>query len=51
MTRGDQRERARERNRKKQEKLNKGKSHSTVAYSKRKETDAEIMRQKQKVSR
>jgi len=47
MTRGDQRERDREKNRKKLEKGTKGKNESGTAYLKKKEADAVIMRQKQ----
>ncbi|KAI9593345.1 hypothetical protein BDF19DRAFT_448393 [Syncephalis fuscata] len=52
MTRGDQRDRAREKNRKKMEKAGKGKKEeSGASFTKRKESDAEIMREKQKVNR
>ncbi|PIA16320.1 small edrk-rich factor 2 [Coemansia reversa NRRL 1564] len=47
MTRGNQREQARQRNQKKQDKHSKGKSEDGVSLVKRRENDAEIMRQKQ----
>ncbi|KAI8051136.1 hypothetical protein BDF22DRAFT_692109, partial [Syncephalis plumigaleata] len=51
MTRGDQRERAREKNRKKMEKAGKGKrEEGGSSLTKRKENDAAIMREKQKLA-
>ncbi|KAJ1833599.1 hypothetical protein LPJ63_002643 [Coemansia sp. RSA 2711] len=46
MTRGNQRELARQRNQKKQQQ-EKGKAKGGVSHTKQKEIDAEIMRQKQ----
>ncbi|OMH84100.1 putative SERF-like protein [Zancudomyces culisetae] len=47
MTRGNQRDLAREKNRKKLEKLAKGQKKDDISLTSRKERDAEIMRQKQ----
>ncbi|KAJ1917834.1 hypothetical protein IWQ60_007656 [Tieghemiomyces parasiticus] len=51
MTRGNQRELAREKARKKADKQGKGKTTDGRALIKKKEDDANIMREKQKVSR
>ncbi|KAL1923979.1 uncharacterized protein VTP21DRAFT_7014 [Calcarisporiella thermophila] len=48
MTRGDQRERDRLKNLKKNQEKSKGKRNDGVSVTKRKENDAEIMREKQK---
>ncbi|CDH55370.1 predicted protein [Lichtheimia corymbifera JMRC:FSU:9682] len=51
MTRGNQRELARAKNQKKQQKMNKGKpAESGVSLTKRKENDAAIMRAKQEAA-
>jgi len=51
MTRGDQRERDRERARKRLEQLNKSKNSEGNAFKKRQEHDAEVMRLKQQKAR
>ncbi|RUS88208.1 hypothetical protein EGW08_004040 [Elysia chlorotica] len=48
MTRGNQREKAREKNLKKQQDLKKGGKESGVSLTERRHRDAEIMRQKQR---
>ncbi|KAI9479240.1 hypothetical protein BX667DRAFT_495814 [Coemansia mojavensis] len=50
MTRGNQRELARQRNQKKQQQQNKGKSKTDIPFAKKKEMDADIMRKKQEKS-
>jgi len=47
MTRGNQREKAREKNQKKQAAMNKGSKESGAKLEERKHRDAEIMRAKQ----
>ncbi|ORX48663.1 four F5 protein [Piromyces finnis] len=47
MTRGNQREKAREKNLKKQQQNKKGNKNDGLSNLQRKEKDAEIMRQKQ----
>ncbi|KAK3764153.1 hypothetical protein RRG08_044084 [Elysia crispata] len=47
MTRGNQREKAREKNLKKQQDAKKGAKESGVSLTERRHRDAEIMRQKQ----
>ncbi|KAM7361835.1 putative SERF-like protein isoform 1-T1 [Cochliomyia hominivorax] len=48
MTRGNQRDLARQKNAKKQAELNKGKRNDNLTVEQRKQRDAELMREKQR---